>query len=244
MTIKLTTHSKNGKDIQFHTLFQDETLGVLGGVQGLVNEPSAEAEYDPDSKTMTITGFHDFNAVMAFDKSLVKKVVFVDCSFTDVHILRYKGPGFMQDAEDAREGFATRGGSWLPSLPPEGTEVVGYKALRGGMIAIIKVPKDAERCETWNGECRCSKAEITEITLPSIKNSWYRLGASIYPSCMPEPASVYTQGQIAYPDAYDGRWWVGCAPGIWFYLDRSKAEEKATEHNTWQSHPETEKSSD
>ena len=102
---------------------------------------------------------------------------------------------------------------------PEG-EFIGWKRLRGNIIAKLKIPADSKRLQplTLKDKFRCDKALVLEL---------YNVDGT--PSEEIEGRSIstydfrYRVGAMVYADEFNEDVFKGCTHGIYFFLDRQKA---------------------
>ncbi len=94
------------------------------------------------------------------------------------------------------------------SIVPETGSFRGYKKLRGGVVALVEIPADAERVSSYVGrKCRASRVLVVEGS-----------GFSVW-----DLKVYYAPGKEVTPDSYDPDPRVECSHGIHFFLTREEA---------------------
>ena len=87
-------------------------------------------------------------------------------------------------------------------------ELVGYKKLANGTIAVLRIPADAKRVNAYTSrKCRAEFAYVTEGN-GSAKHD----------------GTPYAEGTRIAPDGYDPDPRVECSHGIHFFITRAEAE--------------------
>jgi hypothetical protein len=107
------------------------------------------------------------------------------------------------------------------SILPEG-DIIGWKKLRDGVIAKLKIPAEARRSNATGRKCRAEFADVLEI-IGAVKGvnrddggTGIRLG--------------YVAGERVYAcdrggnHVWDGDRWNECSTGIHFFITRAEAE--------------------
>ena len=100
-------------------------------------------------------------------------------------------------------------------VPREGS-FVGWKKCRGRLLVKLRITEDAKRSNATGRKCRCSKAEVLEITDRDGKA--YDQAISSH-----DNSFVYRVGEtVEVPDFCEDRW-EECATGIHFFLTPEEA---------------------
>lgn len=108
---------------------------------------------------------------------------------------------------------ANLSGASLPKFQviPRGFLMYGFKKLKDGTVCTLEIPAEAERTSSLIGrKCRAEYAKVIS-------------GNGI--SGHDKGTTVYQEGQMVYPDKYDGDIRVECASGIHFFQTPEEAEE-------------------
>ena len=115
---------------------------------------------------------------------------------------------------DAKLGGANLGGARNAELAfartcilPAG-ELIGWKKLRGGMIAKLKIPAEARRSNASGRKCRAEFADVLEGS-----------GVSEH-----DGTTKYEAGKRVTCDTWCDDRWQECAGGIHFFITREEAE--------------------
>ena len=96
---------------------------------------------------------------------------------------------------------------------PEQGAFIAFKALRGGKIARLLIPEDAQRTSSLVGrKCRASKVVVLSLSDGEI-------GYGMHDS------TVYRVGAIVEPDSYDPDVRIECTHGIHFFITEREARE-------------------
>ena len=111
----------------------------------------------------------------------------------------------LRGAKDADTAIA------MTRILPEGT-LIGWKKLRGGVIAKLLIPEYAKRSHAFGRKCRCEFAEVLELHGAEVGYSQH------------DPKFVYRVGDVVKPDAWSEDWQEECANGIHFFITRLEAE--------------------
>ena len=110
-------------------------------------------------------------------------------------------------------------GFW--SVCPEKGGFTAFKKLADDSIAELLIPEHAKRSSATTRKCRCSEALVVEIT--DEKGDKVGVGYSMCGGQNGEK-TVYTVGQMVYPDGFDEDRWNECSNGIHFFMTRKEAE--------------------
>lgn len=112
------------------------------------------------------------------------------------------------------------------NCPKEG-EFIGYKKCFVGnlqnlrrVIVKLKILSDSRRSSSTTKKCRCDKALVLEIQNLNGFTSKYKTAKSPY-----NDKFKYKVGKIVKVKDFDDRFWIECAPGIHFFINRKDAVE-------------------
>jgi hypothetical protein len=94
---------------------------------------------------------------------------------------------------------------------PDGA-LIGWKKLRNGVIAKLRIPEEAKRSHAFGRKCRAEFADVLEV-----------IGADVGISTH-DGKTKYEAGKRVLPDTFDGDWMAECAGGIHFFITRAEAE--------------------
>ena len=110
------------------------------------------------------------------------------------------------------------------NCPKEG-EFIGYKKCFVGsaenlrkVIVKLKILSDSRRSSSTTKKCRCDKALVLEIQNLNGSISEYKTARSVY-----DDKFKYKVGKIVKVKDFDDRFWVECAFGIHFFMNRNEA---------------------
>ena len=96
---------------------------------------------------------------------------------------------------------------------PEQGAFIAFKKLRGGKVARLLIPGDAQRTSSLVGrKCRASKVVVLSLSDGEV-------GYGIHDS------TVYRVGATVEPDSYDPDIRVECTHGIHFFITEREAQE-------------------
>jgi hypothetical protein len=90
---------------------------------------------------------------------------------------------------------------------PEG-DLIGWKKLKGGTIAKLRIPGDANRSHAFGRKCRAEYAIVIEGE-----------GVSTH-----DGKTQYAPGLRVVCDKWEDDWTQECAGGIHFFISRIEAE--------------------
>ena len=110
------------------------------------------------------------------------------------------------------------GGYW--QVCPEEGSFIGFKKLKGDLIAKLEIPAHAKRSSATTRKCRCSEAKVLEIT-GGDKEVKEGRSYSLSIKC---GGLVYNAGETVFPDSFDEDRWNECSNGIHFFMTRREAE--------------------
>ena len=104
----------------------------------------------------------------------------------------------------------------IPMACPSDGAFIGWKKVNDKLI-MLEIPEDARRSSATGRKCRCDKAKVLGITnldgsnpIESITNENYH-------------TTVYSVGEMVYPDTFDENRWNECSNGIHFFINRQEA---------------------
>lgn len=110
------------------------------------------------------------------------------------------------------------------NCPKEG-EFIGYKKGFVGKVPYarrcivkLKILSDSRRSSSTTKKCRCDKALVLEIQNLNGSRSKYKTAKSLY-----DINFQYKIGEVVEIKNFDDRFWVECAPGIHFFMNRDDA---------------------
>lgn len=110
------------------------------------------------------------------------------------------------------------------NCPKEG-EFIGYKKCFVGnlqsarrVIVKLKILSDSRRSSSTTEKCRCDKALVLEIQNLNGSRSRYKTAKSVY-----DYEFKYKIAEIVEVENFDDRFWIECAPGIHFFMNRNDA---------------------
>ena len=99
---------------------------------------------------------------------------------------------------------------------PESGAFDGWKKLRDGKIAHIRIPATAKRSSATTRKCRAESAKVIKI--------YDGDGTSKFGHSLHNPGFVYRVGETVHCDEWDADRWNDCSGGIHFFLTRAEAE--------------------
>jgi hypothetical protein len=146
------------------------------------------------------------------------------CAYLDFSNTNLDGTDFYNaDLIGVNWGNAKWGVTWEAKLQaakfkivPDG-DVIGWKKLRGGRIAKLLIPKEAQRSNGFNRRCRAEYAKVVSIV--------DKHGRPCEDGTSRREASLrYIVGEIVRPDGYDEEWKNECSYGINFFTTFEEAE--------------------
>ena len=112
--------------------------------------------------------------------------------------------------EDVKYDKSTR---WYEMHCPEKGEFIGYKKLRGGIIATLLIPEDALRASGTTGDCRCSKALVTALSDGATVGHNFSF-----------PELEYRLGEWVVADGFNPDRWTMHSNGIHFFMTEREAQ--------------------
>ena len=105
---------------------------------------------------------------------------------------------------------------YVPLNCPSDGAFVGWKKVAGQLIK-LEIPEDAKRCSATTNKCRCDKAmvlSITDITTGAERKHITNFNYA---------KTIYTVGEMVYPDSFDDNRWNECSNGIHFFINKQDA---------------------
>ena len=106
---------------------------------------------------------------------------------------------------------------YIPLACPSDGAFVGWKKAEGKLIKLL-IPEDAKRSSATTQKCRCSKAQVVEITDLDGTNPVIELNHLAY-----DIVTTYKVGEIVLPDSFDEDRWNECSNGIHFFINKQDA---------------------
>ena len=106
----------------------------------------------------------------------------------------------------------------MPIACPEKGSFTGFKKLRGGLIAELRIPSKALRSSATSRKCRASEAKVVAIynAEKKINEGYSRHNCNF----------KYVVGETVKPiEVFDKDRWNECTSGIHFFITRQEAEE-------------------
>lgn len=110
--------------------------------------------------------------------------------------------------------------SYIPLMCPSDGAFIGWKKVRcdyNDYLIKLCIPEDAKRSSATSNKCRCSKAEVLEIT--NLKNGKHVSKVRNYNYGV----TTYEVGKIVYPDFFDKDRYNECSNGIHFFINKQDA---------------------
>ena len=127
------------------------------------------------------------------------------------------GGAYLCDAD--LRGADLGGAKEVPYIPiacPSDGAFIGWKKVNDKLL-MLEIPEDARRNSATGRKCRCDKAKVLGITnldgsnpIESITNENYH-------------TTVYSVGEMVYPDTFDENRWDECSNGIHFFINKQEA---------------------
>jgi hypothetical protein len=103
----------------------------------------------------------------------------------------------------------------------KGSAFTGWKKLRGGYIAKLGIPEDAERVSTPTGrKCRTNKAIVFAI----FDRDGKEIPKGFQAQSIHRDSFIYTSGETVEEPNYDCDFRQECTSGIHFFITRKEAE--------------------
>lgn len=133
----------------------------------------------------------------------------VDFTGADLQGVNWTGANFGDDAESKM--FMAKA-----CIVPEG-DIIGWKRLRGGKLAKLRIPKEAKRSNGFGRRCRAEFVEVLMIVDEGGEPHWEGVSKR-------DAKLKYRAKEIVRPDGYDPDWKNECAQGINFFITREEAE--------------------
>lgn len=149
-----------------------------------------------------------------FRSAIIDNILFSACNMSDTCFT-----GAHLDNVKFDANCDLYGSSLLPLCPETGS-FEAWKSLKlNDEIILIKlfIPTDAKRSSGTSHKCRCSKAMVLEMTNTSTGNNVMTLlNNNMAPT-------IYTVGEMVYPDSFDENRWNECSHGIHFFMAKADA---------------------
>ncbi len=180
-----------------------------------------------------------------FRKTIINSCQFTDCEInrsdffssyirsTEIHDCDFTGCDF---SETTFWNMYSNCQDMMPFVPlkcPETGSFIGYKKALVDMnldgeytwvIVKLRIPEDAKRTSGFSRKCRCSKAEVLEITKPNGEHV-NRPAFSIY-----NHVFTYKVGDIITEEKFCEDRYCECAKGIHLFITRKEAENYTVFH--------------
>lgn len=102
------------------------------------------------------------------------------------------------------------------NITPQGV-IIGWKKLRDGKLAKLRIPEEAKRSSGFGRRCRAEYAEVLMIVDEGGEPHWEGVSKR-------DRNLKYVAKQVVTPSGYDPDWKNECAEGINFFLTREEAE--------------------
>ena len=110
----------------------------------------------------------------------------------------------------------------MTRILPEGT-IIGWKMLRGNVIAKLMIPEYAKRSHAFGRKCRAEFAEVLAL----FGSDGNELAADIQIASLHDSSFMYKAGEVVKPNLFDENWQDECSNGIHFFITRLEAENYA-----------------
>ena len=107
---------------------------------------------------------------------------------------------------------------YCPIACPDSGAFVGWKKCRDGAVVKLEILADAKRSSAFGRKCRCSAANVLEIT--DVHGEQISEAVSCHDSRF-----VYRVGEIVSVDDFDEDRKNECSTGIHFFITRQEAED-------------------
>ena len=109
---------------------------------------------------------------------------------------------------------------YIPLSCPSDGAFVGWKKVRTVFHYIVKleIPEDAKRSSATTRKCRCDKAKVLDIINFDTKEHVEQVVNKAY-----DQETLYTVGEMVYPDKFDDNRWNECSNGIHFFINKQDA---------------------
>ena len=91
------------------------------------------------------------------------------------------------------------------------------KGNKNNCLIKLLIPSDAKRSSATTNKCRCNKAKVISIEIPTEHVS-FNVCRSTY-----DPEFIYKVGEIVSVDNFDDDRFNECAPGIHFFINKEEA---------------------
>ena len=110
----------------------------------------------------------------------------------------------------------------MTRILPEGT-IIGWKMLRGNVIAKLMIPEYAKRSHAFGRKCRAEFAEVLAL----FGSDGNELAADSQIASLHDISFMYKPGEVVKPNLFDENWQDECSNGIHFFITRLEAENYA-----------------
>ena len=110
------------------------------------------------------------------------------------------------------------GAPCTPLACPSDGAFIGWKKLKGKYLVKLLIPEDAKRSSATSRKCRCSKAQVLDITTLDEERHCTQVKNTEY-----EPYITYKVGEVVLPDSFDEDRWNECSHGIHFFINKQDA---------------------
>ena len=124
-------------------------------------------------------------------------------------------------------GADLRGANDIPFIPmtcPSDGAFIGWKKVKSNAIVyLVKllIPEDAKRSSSTGRKCRCSKAQVLEISVLKDDKECQKETKVVNYDYF--PYITYEVGHIVEPDSFDDDRWKECSHGIHFFINKQEA---------------------
>nr|DAQ68504.1 MAG TPA: pentapeptide repeat protein [Caudoviricetes sp.] len=120
---------------------------------------------------------------------------------------------------DLRDADLVGTGGIPLTCPEEGAFIGWKKAYKDQVECLVKleIPADAKRSSATGRKCRCDKAEVLEI---------YTMDGKVFEETVYSGYDndfLYEKGKTVSADNFEEDRWLGCAPGIHFFITKQEA---------------------
>ena len=107
---------------------------------------------------------------------------------------------------------------YIPLACPSDGAFIGWKKLKGKYLIKLLIPEDAKRTSATSRKCRCSKAQVLDITTLDETEHHIEVTNTEY-----MPYITYKVGEVVLPDSFDEYRWNECSHGIHFFINKQDA---------------------
>lgn len=185
-----------------------------------------------------------------FLRTNFKLTRFLECSFTECHIIDSDlNDAVISDcmycaldveSRDNKEGYC----SCIPMTCPSEGSFIGWKKVifevprmpipnfltisipyvpeRHEALIKMRIPENARRSSATGRKCRCEFAEV--LSIEDLTRGIYLDSVTNERNPVYKPVqTVYTVGEMVYPDDFDENRWHECTNGIHFFITKQEA---------------------